>query len=359
MGLRIAHCHEQRQQDEHTMADHLKSLFQTVAHQAKDDTTAMFILLAAAVGVVSLSRYAVSLGKVVLDLARSGKSLSKYGARQGAWAIVTGCTSGIGREFALQLSKAGFKVLLVSRNEKALLALQSELKNESRIHAIDFGTADNAAYASLAETVSSLGGKVGVLVNNVGVGHSMPVPFELCSEEEMEGVININVRATMKVTQMVLPSMLESHKGLIMNIGSFAALTSSPLLAPYAGTKSFLQTWSQALSSELQGKGVDCWLVNTYFVVSNLSKIRKSNFFTPYPSTYVRSVLSHIGLQCGAIAHPYVTTPFWTHALAQWAVDHLWTKAGWMWYTKRMHIDIRKRALRKQKRLQEQQAKQE
>lgn len=60
----------------------------------------------------------------------------------------------------------------------------------------------------------------------------------------------------------------QSRNGLILNLGSFAALTNSPLLAPYAGTKAFLQTWSQALSSELEGKGVDCWLVNTYFVVS-------------------------------------------------------------------------------------------
>jgi len=125
-----------------------------------------------------------------------------------------------------------------------------------------------------------------------------------------------------------------SRNGLILNIGSFASLTSSPLLAPYAGSKAFLQNWSQALSSELEGKGVDCWLINTYFVVSNLSKIRRSNFFTPYPNTYVRSVLSHIGLQCGAVAHPYVSTPYWTHALAQWVVDHTWTKKGWMWYTK-------------------------
>jgi len=73
---------------------------------------------------------------------------------------------------------------------------------------MDFASADKAAYASLASKISSLPGEIGILVNNVGVGHTMPVPFELCSEEEMEGVVSINVRATMKVTQMVLPKML-------------------------------------------------------------------------------------------------------------------------------------------------------
>ncbi len=63
--------------------------------------------------------------------------------------------------------------------------------------------------------------------------------------------------------------MLERKRGLILSVGSFAALVPSPLLAVYSGSKAFLKTWSQALGSELEGTGVHVELLNAYFVVSN------------------------------------------------------------------------------------------
>lgn len=92
---------------------------------------------------------------------------------------------------------------------------------------------------------------------------------------------------------------------------------------------------------------------------------------TPTPKAYVKSALSHIGLPCGAVGHPYVSTPYWSHAIIQWLVDHVGTEWFWMNYTHsklvfrceprqasltrmifiaEMHIDIRRRALRKQDR---------
>jgi len=115
------------------------------------------------------------------------------------------------------------------------------------------------------------------------------------------------------------PGMVERKRGLILSVGSFAALVPSPLLAVYSGSKAFLKTWSQALGSELEGTGVHVELLNAYFVVretpsdsssrpagsrkwhlvltaspsrhaqvSKLSKIRKSSWFIPTPKTYVR-----------------------------------------------------------------------
>ncbi|CAD6571032.1 MAG: hypothetical protein CYPHOPRED_004262, partial [Cyphobasidiales sp. Tagirdzhanova-0007] len=253
---------------------------------AKDDYTSSWILLAAILGIASVGSYITSFGKMVLDLATPGKSLNSYGAKRGAWAVVTGCTSGIGREFAFQLSKAGFKLVLVARNEQALNALQKELKTESQIHVIDFSSATASDYKSLQSKLSSMGA-IGVLVNNVGLGHGMPVTFQECPESEMENILEINCRATMRITKIVIPSMIRARGGLILNIGSFASLTSSPLLAVYAGTKAFLYTWSQALGCELADAQVDVSLVDAYFIVSDLSKIRKSNWLVPMPKAFV------------------------------------------------------------------------
>lgn len=108
------------------------------------------------------------------------------------------------------------------------------------------------------------------------------------------------------MTKLVLPGMVARKRGLILSVGSFAALIPSPLLAVYSGSKAFLQTWSQALGSELEGSGVHVELLNAYFVVSSsivkvdrraytvskqtskLSKIRKSSWMIPTPATYVR-----------------------------------------------------------------------
>lgn len=62
--------------------------------------------------------------------------------------------------------------------------------------------------------------------------------------------------------------MVARKRGLILSVGSFAALIPSPLLAVYSGSKAFLSTWSQALGSELEGTGVTVELLNAYFIVS-------------------------------------------------------------------------------------------
>ena len=66
-----------------------------------------------------------------------------------------------------------------------------------------------------------------------------------------------------------------------------------------------------------------------------------------HPHMLLGSVLSHLCQRCGATEHPYVSTPYWSHALVQWGVEHLGTRWFWMWYTKRMNVDVRRRALRK------------
>jgi 17beta-estradiol 17-dehydrogenase / very-long-chain 3-oxoacyl-CoA reductase len=68
---------------------------------------------------------------------------------------------------------------------------------------------------------------------------------------------------------------------------------------------------------------------------------------TPTPKAYVKAALSHIGLPCGAIGHPYVSTPYWSHAIIQWLVDHVGTEWFWMWYTHSEYCQCRSKFGRK------------
>lgn len=94
------------------------------------------------------------------------------------------------------------------------------------------------------------------------------------------------------------------------------------MLAPYAASKQFLASFYAALGAEVAGKGVDVQTVNTHFVVSNMSKIRRSSALVPTPKQYVRAALAKVGLPCGALdtGRPYVSTPYWSHALLDWFI---------------------------------------
>jgi 17beta-estradiol 17-dehydrogenase / very-long-chain 3-oxoacyl-CoA reductase len=78
-----------------------------------------------------------------------------------------------------------------------------------------------------------------------------------------------------------------------------------------------------------------------------MSKIRKPSALTPLPSTYVRAVLSRIGLPCGALGSPYYTTPYWAHSLVDFVLRQVGLMGIYMRVTHGMHKDLRARALKK------------
>ncbi|GAA5852455.1 hypothetical protein JCM5353_007370 [Sporobolomyces roseus] len=309
-------------------------------------------LVLALVGAGWLSSYVLSFARMLVDLARPGIPLKRFGAKNGAWAVVTGATAGIGRDFALQLAAAGFNVFLASRTASKLEEISREIlakypNVKTQCHSIDFSSS-SADYAALGKALESL--DVGVLINNVGKSYDEPTFFQDLPDQDMNDIVEINVNATLKVTKLVVPGMITRKRGLILTVGSFASLIPSPLLAVYSGSKAFVSTWSQALGSELKGTGVEVELLNTYFVVSKLSKIRRSSWMIPTPKTYVRSVLSKIGVNGGAVGQPHISTPYHGHAPVQWVVDHLFSNSFWLNYNRKLHVDIRRRAIRKRER---------
>ncbi|KAI0294105.1 3-ketoacyl-CoA reductase [Multifurca ochricompacta] len=280
--------------------------------------------------------------------ARPGISLKRFGAKKGAWAVVTGASDGIGREFSIQLAKAGFNVLLAARNQSKLDAVVAEIAKagsdvQTNTFVIDFASADDKRWDALLEVLKPI--EVGVLVNNVGVSHEFPTDFVDTSPEELTTIVDVNVSATLRITSLIAPSMASRKKGLILNIGSFAGAAPTPMLAVYSGSKAFLRTWSDALAAEMAPKGVVVEHVNTYFVTSAMSKIRRASLFIPTPKAFVRAVLAKL--------EPGTVTPYWTHALVSAVMTLAPPKAVLAW-THSLQKDIRRRALAKQARLAKQ-----
>lgn len=260
-----------------------------------------------------------------------GTPLTHYGATprepgQGTWAVVTGATDGIGKSFALQLAKQGLNIVLVSRTQAKLDEVAREIEasvpgTRTHTYALDFAAADAAAWQGLAARISAL--DIRVLVNNVGVSHVMPVPFVEMDDAEMERIVAVNIVATQRITKLVAPMLVRHKNGLILNLGSFSGQWATPMMATYAGSKAFLIGWTQALGEEMRRAHVQVQLLNTYFVVSNMSKVRRASLMVPLPDQYVRSVLSRLGRASGALGRPFTLTPWPAHAWLDWAVAHL------------------------------------
>ncbi|WRT66696.1 long-chain 3-oxoacyl-CoA reductase [Kwoniella shivajii] len=322
-------------------------------------------LILSTIGAVFLLRYTLSVFRLILELAvLPGKNVKRYQSRNGkTWALVTGCTSGIGLEFARQLAKKRFNVILIGRRKNALDEVSQELESkygvETKSFIVDVSTPGSSRDEALSQIeLFAKSNDLGVLINNVGASHAMPVAFAETERSEMNSIIETNINWTLLLTRAVIPSMIArsskrgSPKSLIMSIGSLSGRIPSPLLATYSGTKAALSTWTKALAEEVKEKGVEVELVQAAFVVSNMSKIRRSSALVPTPANFVRSVLSSFGLPRGAQGRPYERTPFWTHAFLDYVVGF----AGYLSEVtgikviNSMHKDIRKRALRKAER---------
>ncbi|KAI1911680.1 hypothetical protein LOZ39_005934 [Ophidiomyces ophidiicola] len=283
-----------------------------------------------------------------------GKPLSSFGPK-GSWALVTGGSDGIGKEFALQIARKGFNVILVSRSESKLSAVASEITSANptvltKTISMDFSKNDDEDYEKLKDAIKDL--DISILVNNVGLSHSIPVHFVQTPEKEMKDIISINCTGTLRVTQIVAPGMIQRKRGLILTMGSFGGLLPTPLLATYSGSKAFLQHWSTSLASELEPHNIHVQLVLSYLVTSAMSKIRRTSMTIPNPKSFVRSTLSHIGRSGGLATYSHTSVPYWSHALMAWGITSF---LGAMSKTvlgvnKTMHESIRRRALRKAER---------
>jgi 17beta-estradiol 17-dehydrogenase / very-long-chain 3-oxoacyl-CoA reductase len=217
---------------------------------------------------------------------------------------------------------------------------------------MDFGQDKDEDYSALAKVIGGLDGPISILVNNVGISHSIPVSFIDTSVEEMEQIITVNCLATLRVTKMVLPLMIPHKKGLVLTMGSFAGVVPTPLLATYSGSKAFLQHWSTALAAEMAPQGITVHLVHSYLVTSAMSKIRRSNWQVPTEKAFVKSVLSKIGRRGGSIGYTYSGSPYWSHGLVFGLIlGVVGAMNGYVLeYNRKMHVAIRKRALAKAER---------
>jgi short-subunit dehydrogenase len=171
-------------------------------------------------------------------------------------ALVTGASSGIGEQFARQLSARGYELVLVARRADRLEALASDLPTKAYPLPCDLGT----EAATVPVRVAELGVDVALLVNNAGFGTSGPF---LEHDPLLDAhQVRVNCEAVVTLTHGFLPAMVESRRGGVINVASTAGMQPIPYESVYAATKAFVISFTDALHTELRGSGVRILAVN-------------------------------------------------------------------------------------------------
>jgi len=233
----------------------------------------------------------------------------------GPWALVTGCTRGIGREYALGLASRGLGVVLVARDGGALeeLALEvGRMGGRARVLVADFS--QEGTVSRVVEQVKDL--ELGVLVNNVGIMGPHFMPFLDMDQRIIEEMVRINVATATQLCHTLLPAMVSRGRGAVVNISSIMAYQPMAYCSLYTATKYFLQGFTLSLAQELQGTGVVVQEVDPGHVDTRLTKHVIPATPVPFPSTFVSHALSTLG-------HSAHTCGWWGHSLHRVATDWL------------------------------------
>jgi short-subunit dehydrogenase len=179
----------------------------------------------------------------------------------GKRAIVTGASSGIGREIALRLAGAGTRVVLVARRRQRLDELAASIAHRGG-HAVvcDGDLTDPAVRSRAVDAVREHFGGLDILVNNAGLGR-MGL-FERGSPEELRHIMEVNFFALAEMTRLALPLLKEGNDPIIVNISSILGHRGVPHNSEYCASKFAVQGFSESLRAELAGEGIDVLVVS-------------------------------------------------------------------------------------------------
>ncbi len=173
-------------------------------------------------------------------------------------ALITGASSGIGKDLARIHAEKGGDVIIIARREEKLNALKQELETayDIEVQVIVKDLTDSNACEEIYSKVAESGTEVEYLINNAGFGgHGK---FHEQDPGYQQQMIDLNIKALTKLTRLFLPGMVERNSGRILQVASTAGLVPGPLQAVYFATKSYVLSLSQAIAEEVSDTNVTC-----------------------------------------------------------------------------------------------------
>jgi short-subunit dehydrogenase len=201
--------------------------------------------------------------------------------------IVTGGSEGVGAAAARLFAEAGANLMLVARNRKNLEAIAAELRDKARVAIFPMDVSDADSCVDLVKKALFEFGRIDVLVNNAGFHVRGDV--ESATADELARTIDVNLRAPIVLTRLVLPHIREAGGGAIINVASLAGRTPVPGSAAYSASKFGLRAFAFSLAEEIRDSGIKLAVVSpgpiaTQFILDDIDKTSDLTFSQPMSS---------------------------------------------------------------------------
>jgi len=226
--------------------------------------------------------------------------------------IITGGSEGVGAATARMFAEAGANLMLVARNRKNLEAIAEELRDKARVKIFPMDVSDADSCVDLLKKAAYEFGGIHVLVNNAGFHARGDV--ESNSAEDLGRTIDVNLRAPIVLTRLVLPYIRESGGGAIINVASLAGRTPVPGSAAYSASKFGLRAFTFALAEETRDSGIKLAVVSpgpisTQFILADIDKTSDLTFSQPMSSAeeVAQAILDLCGNKQRELAMPAIS----------------------------------------------------
>lgn len=187
--------------------------------------------------------------------------------------MITGATSGIGRETARLFARNNYKLIICGRREDRLVELQKELSEFTEVHTLLFDVRDKGMTFKAVESLPKHFADIDILVNNAGNAHGLSSVQE-GDPDDWDAMIDINVKGLLYVSKAVIPGMVDRRKGHIINIGSIAGKEVYPNGNVYCATKSAVDALNQGMRMDLNPYGIRVGAIHPGMVETEFSEVR-------------------------------------------------------------------------------------
>jgi short-subunit dehydrogenase len=187
--------------------------------------------------------------------------------------IITGASSGIGREASIRLARSGYRIFGLARSYDKLKAVAEELPAGNYVP-VEFDITRHDTFDVVVKGITEKGDDIFGLVNNAG--YVEPGAIEDISMADLRAQFETNFFGLVGFTKQVLPLMMQKGEGRIVNVSSMAGLISLPLIGAYCAAKHALEAVSEALSMELWDTGVKVISINPGVIETNIHAVTRS-----------------------------------------------------------------------------------
>lgn len=200
--------------------------------------------------------------------------------------LITGATSGFGLAAAHRFGSAGWNLILTGRRQERLNTLKAELQQHSKVLTLTLDVRDTDAIIAALTNLPAPFDDVHTLINNAGLALGTG-PAQEASLADWHTMIDTNIRGLTTVTHTLLPTLIRQGRGAsILNIGSTAGRWPYPGGNTYCGTKAFVEQFSMALRSDLQGTGVRVTCLAPGMAESEFTLVRTGGNEQAYSDLY-------------------------------------------------------------------------